>query len=402
MFGLFKPRDLWSAAKRGDVKGIEQLVANGHDLNARKTGFFNEGFTPLHLAVLHQQKEAIRALVKLGADIEAKNNEGERPLWAAVSKPTDPDIVELLLDLGAKVNSRKRDLSMTALDWASFDGNLKMVLVLLKRGANPNAGSGKNRSAPIQQCAHNGSVEILNALLKAGADVNAVDADWTALGTAAISGHTEFVQMLLNAGANPNQADVSGTTPLFCAVAGKELVIVRMLAEAGGNLNAVRFRGNAETPLDFTDLSDKKGRAIAEYFRSVGAKRAVELPEAETTPPPERKSGTFWQLQDDSVVEVTLEPWPPRPGLAKIKVEVSPNGHDPSLPFTGILDYRLSFADDSTGSWTAMKRGRRDAENCVHFSASTELAKGTMFIQFKIQPEWEKSPTILKDWKIEA
>jgi len=182
MFGdIFKPKDLYSAAKKGNTKVIEELVARGHDVNVKKAGFVREGYTPLHFAVLHERKDAIKTLVKLGADVNAKNKESETPLWIAVSELKNPEIVELLLDFGAKINSRRSDIGMTPLDWAAFDGKLEMVKALLKRGANPNAGRGTTRSAPIERCANNGNVEILNALVKAGADVNATHAGSWAL-----------------------------------------------------------------------------------------------------------------------------------------------------------------------------------------------------------------------------
>ena len=71
-------------------------------MNAKKIGFVREGYTPLHIAVLHERKEAIKTLVKLCADVNAKNKDGETPLWIAVSELKHPDTVELLLDLGAK------------------------------------------------------------------------------------------------------------------------------------------------------------------------------------------------------------------------------------------------------------------------------------------------------------
>jgi ankyrin repeat protein len=404
MFGnIFKPKDLWSAAKSGNTKAIEELVAGGQEVNARKVGFVREGWTPLHLAVLHEQKEAIRLLVTLGADVNAKNKEAETPLWIAISELKKPDIAELLLDLGAKINARRGDLGMTPLDWAAFDGKSEMVEVLLKRGANPNAGRGTTRSAPIQQCANNGNVQILKALLKAGADVNTTQAGDSALGTAAVFGHEEFVKTLLEAGANPNQADGSGTTPLHSAVAGKKLTIVKMMVEAGVKLNAVRFGGRVETALDFAEWMNKKDtREIAEYLLGVGAKRASELPASETTPSPEKTEGTFWQLKDDSVLEATLVPWPPKPGQTKLKVELSPNGHDPDVSFVGTLDYRVIASEENNESWTPMKRGRKDEENNVHFSDSVTLTAGTVFVQFKVHPKWDDEPTILKDWKIQV
>lgn len=399
--GLFKPKDLWAAAKSGNVKVIEELAAIGHDLNAKKTGFVREGFTPVHIAVLYEQAEAIKALVKLGANINSKNKDGETPLWLAVSELKHPAMGKLLLELGAKKDARNSDLRMTPLDWAAFDGKVEMVRMLLDHGVNPNAGRGLSRSAPIQQCANSGNVEILEMLLKAGADVNAIHAGSLALGTAATFGHLQFVKMLLEAGANPNLPDESGTTPLMCGVAGRNIGVVKLLVEAGAKLNAVRFRGNAETALDFAE-DNKATKPIADYLRGLGAKRASELPASETTPPPEEETEISWQLRDDSTLEARVEPWPPKSGPATLKVEISPNGHDSSISFAGKLEYRVAGTEDNAEPWKPMKRGRKDEDNNVCFSDAVTLAKGTVFIQFRVHPEWENEATVLKDWKIEV
>jgi len=394
-----KPNDLFVAAKRGDVRSIEELAANGHDVNSRKSGFVREGYAPLHIAVLHNREEAIKSLVKLGADINGKNNDKETPLWTAVTESRNPRIIELLLELGAKIHART-DLG-TVLDWAAFEGDLEMVRLLLSKGANPIVGRGSTRSAPIQRCANNGNVEILELLLNSGADVNAANAGSHALTTAAVFGHDKFVKVLLQAGADANLPDESGTTPLMSGVAGRKIEIVRMLVEAGANLNAVRFRGNAETALDFAE-DNPKTKPIADYLRSVGAKRASELPASETKPPPEDQDGTSWQLRDDSMLEVTIKPWPPKTGLAKLKVEIGPNGHDPDIPFSGTLEYRLAPSMEDSGPWKVMKSGRTDEENNVRFSDGVTLTQGTLYVQFRVHPKWHNEATVVESWKIEV
>jgi hypothetical protein len=109
-----------------------------------------------------------------------------------------------------------------------------------------------------------------------------------------------------------------------------------------------------------------------------------------------------WQLKDDSMLEATFDPWPLKPGLAKLKVEIGPNGHDPDICFSGNMEYRLATSEDNSEPWKSMTRGRKDEENNVRFSDSMTLSPGTLYIQFRVHPEWEKEATILKDWKIEV
>jgi len=399
---LFKPTDLWSAAKKGDIATIEKLVASGHDVNAKKAGFVREGYTPLHIAVVSGQKDAVKALVRLGADVNVKNNEQQTPLAIAVTELETPDIAEMLIDLGAKINNKLGGLAMTPLDLAASNNKVKMVEMLLRRGASPNVGKGEKRSDPIQACDHDGNVEILRLLLKAGADVNLVHCGSRAICSAAVFGHGEFVKLLLEAGADPSQPEESGCTPLMAAVAGGNIDIVKMMVAAGAKPDAVRFSGKPETALDFAERDRKQENiAIAEYLKSVGAKRAAELPASETTPPKDEDDDeTFWQLPDDSTLTASLEPWPAKAGPAKLRIEITPNGHDSSLSFAGEICFRLSVSKDGLEPWTQIKRGRKDDENNTVFAAQIELLPTTAFIQFKVHPQWQSEPTILSDWDI--
>ena len=67
----------------GRVGGLEALVRAGAAL-AEKDG--RGGYTPLHLAADAGQCEAIGALVRLGAPLEARSSKGWTPLALATLK----------------------------------------------------------------------------------------------------------------------------------------------------------------------------------------------------------------------------------------------------------------------------------------------------------------------------
>jgi ankyrin repeat protein len=66
-----------------------------------------DGFTPLHLAAFFGQLDAARALVELGADVEAvsRNELAVPPLQSAVAAG-ELEIAHLLLDAGARPDER--------------------------------------------------------------------------------------------------------------------------------------------------------------------------------------------------------------------------------------------------------------------------------------------------------
>lgn len=106
---------LLAAAARGDAAEIKRLAAAGGDANARD-GY---GRTPLHVATYRKNRDAISALVRAGADINARENDrydavtiagaslkladrnGQTPLALAGSRH-DAAMVQILEKAGAK------------------------------------------------------------------------------------------------------------------------------------------------------------------------------------------------------------------------------------------------------------------------------------------------------------
>ncbi len=71
------------AAAAGDVARIQQLLATNLALmNAPDS----QGHTPLHAAVLANQKAVVDALLSRGADVKLKDASGHTPLHLAAAK----------------------------------------------------------------------------------------------------------------------------------------------------------------------------------------------------------------------------------------------------------------------------------------------------------------------------
>ena len=84
---------IWEAASTGDVAAVNRHVEAGVDLDARDT---NGGNTPLNVAAMYGQENAVVALIKQGADIKLQNNDGNTALHLAAGFGHRA-IVELLL-----------------------------------------------------------------------------------------------------------------------------------------------------------------------------------------------------------------------------------------------------------------------------------------------------------------
>jgi len=104
--------DIWAATSQGDLDTIKRHLAAGTDIDAAfmAPGIIASGATPLHMAVLSDQREVARFLIDKGANINAsaKDEYGGTPLhWAAVLGRVE--MARQLIDAGANVNVRDKN-----------------------------------------------------------------------------------------------------------------------------------------------------------------------------------------------------------------------------------------------------------------------------------------------------
>ena len=122
------PKDIWEAAKQGNLEAVKQHLADGADVNAKD----KYGLTPLHHAAWQGRNEIVELLIANGADVNAKDVDGGTPLHYAAWQGRN-EIVELLIAKGADVNA-KDDVGKTPLDWAIKFKNTATTDHLRKHG----------------------------------------------------------------------------------------------------------------------------------------------------------------------------------------------------------------------------------------------------------------------------
>jgi ankyrin repeat protein len=165
------------AARAGNVEVIDVLLTHGADPNVAER---RTGTTALMWAALDDRGDAIRALVRGGADVGARSARTAFP-------HTPPGVIGDALEEGVSY------VGQTVLPKGSW--------------------------TPLMYAARQGARGAVAALADAKADLDAADPDGsTALALAAINGHADVVGLLLDRGANPNLADRTGMTPLYAAV----------------------------------------------------------------------------------------------------------------------------------------------------------------------------------------
>ena len=176
---------------------------------------------------------------------------GPAPVADAAMK-RDREAVRTLLKDGADVNAAQGD-GMTALHWAARHGDAELTQMLLYAGANVKATTRLGSYTPLMMAADQGQAKVIAALLTGGADVKAANAlGTTALMLAAASGNPEAVTILVENGAEIEAKEKTfGQTPLMFAASHNRLEAMKALIKAGADIKAtskVNNVGNLSGP----------------------------------------------------------------------------------------------------------------------------------------------------------
>jgi ankyrin repeat protein len=153
------------------IWGMRAGLAGALSLSALLYAAGPETTTSLPDAAMAGDKDAVKALLKQAADVNAAQGDGMTALhWAAMKN--DADLAQILLYAGANVKATTRIGSYTPLILAAQHGNAGVIEPLLKNGADVNAKT-SNGTTPLMFAAASGDVATVKTLLGHGADVKA-------------------------------------------------------------------------------------------------------------------------------------------------------------------------------------------------------------------------------------
>jgi hypothetical protein len=107
-----------------------------------------------------------------------------------------------------------------------------------------------------------------------------------------------------------------------------------------------------------------------------------------------------YQLLDDSILNASIERWPPNDGAARLSIEITPD--DADQKFAGTLEYRIAPKEEKSLAWKPLKQLKEDEEGNIHFRTAIKLPKGTSFIQLRVRDKGDDEYTELTDWKVEV
>ena len=166
---------LVEAAGRGDLKGAQQAIANGADVNAKG----DSGLSPLLFVLAHRNVEGFGFLLDHGADPNvvgccdagAHGDVHTVSVMGAAAGIDDPRFLELLVAHHGDPNLKINELDETPIFRALLGQNPHATVpLLLKAGANPNVQDKMSRVSVLATAVSSANFVDAAALLDAGAD----------------------------------------------------------------------------------------------------------------------------------------------------------------------------------------------------------------------------------------
>ena len=211
----------------------------------------SSGYTPLSWACYYGDISSVDRLLKAGADLNQRlENGGPSALWVAASY-SHTDIVQHLLEHKAEINWQSEDWG-TPLYTATSKNGADIVRLLLEHDADVNLKGGWH-IRPLNIAAYSGHCEIVQILLQHGSEVNPDD-DYrygSALGAAARGGYADIVRLLLENGWSANQKMKTYHRPLVAAATYGHAKVVQALLENGTE---------GASQVQALDIASKNGR----------------------------------------------------------------------------------------------------------------------------------------------
>jgi ankyrin repeat protein len=191
------------AVSSGHQDVLDLLIKYGADVNSRD----NQGMTPLLYACQHGRAEAVKSLIDAGADPDLPYSDGRPPVVVAAAK-NHASIVKLLMDASEAANSFS------------------------------------NRFALISYAVRHRSEELMAVLKEKDTPLDVHDdRGLSPLSTAILRHDRHGAIFLLDHGATIDVQNIHGDTPLFFAAQQESSELVILLVARKANIDHVNVRG---------------------------------------------------------------------------------------------------------------------------------------------------------------
>lgn len=292
---------LCDASRNNALDDVKSLAREAKDLNAG----ICQGHPALQYATAVGTAEAMRILIKAGADVNAKDSADATALMWAV---TNIEKTGMLLEGGAEVNAVSKSGVTPLLIASNNNGSLEIIRLLLLKGADWKVKDATGTTALIG-AAHSGDLSMVRFFLEKGADINEANKGGISpIVASSFSGHYDVTKYLVAKGANVNVSNtfagkvkhgligLIGLTPLMLNAPYGPVEVVKAILDAGADVNARDSRGMTALMLavatDFQNpatvkllldrgadasLKDKYGETALDWAKKIGNPATIKL-----------------------------------------------------------------------------------------------------------------------------
>uniref|UniRef100_A0AAY5KLW0 Euchromatic histone-lysine N-methyltransferase 2 n=1 Tax=Esox lucius TaxID=8010 RepID=A0AAY5KLW0_ESOLU len=241
----FHPRQLYPAAKQGEVQRVLLMLMEGIDPTYQAES--QNRRSALHAAAQRGLLEVCYMLVQAGAKLDVQDKSMRTPLLEAIVN-NHVDVTKYLVQSGACVYQTVSEDGYTGLHHASKLGNLEIVTLLLETGQVDINAQDSGGWTPIIWAAEHKHIQVIRALLNRGADVTLKDKEMNVcLHWASFAGCAEIAEMVLNAGCPLSSVNMHGDTPLHIAAREGFFECVTLFLSRGADIDIMNREG--DTPL---------------------------------------------------------------------------------------------------------------------------------------------------------
>jgi ankyrin repeat protein len=260
---VMKETPLHIASVFGNFEAVKILIENGADVNVLN----NNGSNPLHYAASRGQLEIVKLLVKSGVVLNVNDIRRQNELHFAFMGNTNKEMIKFLLETGSRISL---DLYESSVLGAAVQNNQLEILQLLHSEDNFQSAADFATStlyAFLQACIDN-NTQIINYFLKVDKIESMLDSRRnTMLHHLALNALVKPLEILLQKGASVNGRNELGYSPLHLAASSGNLEVLKLLLDFGADINSQNNLG--ATPLYFAVYC--KQFAVAEFLKQKGA-----------------------------------------------------------------------------------------------------------------------------------
>jgi len=250
--------------RNGDIKGVQNLLKKGIDVNSRFEGFYrggsqknandisNKQWTMLMVASFSNKVKIAELLLQNKAEINLQNKAGHTALFLACANRSE-EMAKFLLknNADATIDSKDSDGTST-LQWAiAYEWN-DVAEELLKQDVDVNSRSKETGRDVLMDALYSETIfkDVISKIIDKGANINYIDPDGeNALMLACKRDFFDIAKKIVDKGGSVNSISQTGPTPLSCA-SGKNscsTALMDFLIKKGAKINPTNKY--ARTPL---------------------------------------------------------------------------------------------------------------------------------------------------------